>query len=202
MSRKEQEILRDIKRRWAIQCSNGELFCFLCGKQIKPGDKYNADHWIPRALGGKTNEENLKPACVSCNSRKGCISPEEFELHREEILNGTYKRKPEKETQKLINITPKKKKKERDCGLGNTIYYINKTSTETDSKVEVKKGVIIGYAEDGCVLVKEFYKNAYNQIESRLVAVIPLSKKKALDLKYKCDDQMNKILRLQTQHLR
>ena len=86
--------------------------------------------------------------------------------------------------------------------LGNTIYYINKTSTEIDSKVEVKKGVIIGYAEDGCVLVKEFYKNAYNQIESRLVAVIPLSKKKALDLKYKCDDQMNKILRLQTQRLR
>ena len=202
MSRKEQEILRDIKRRWAIQCSNGELFCFLCGKQIKPGDKYNADHWIPRALGGKTNEENLKPACVSCNSKKGCISPEEFELHREEILNGTYKRKPEKETRKPINITPKKKKKERDYGLGNTIYYINKTSTKTDSKVEVKKGVIIGYTEDGCVLVKEFYKNAYNQIESRLVAVVPLSKKKALDLKYKCDDQMNKILRLQTQRLR
>ena len=202
MSRKEQEILRDIKRRWAIQCSNGELFCFLCGKQIKPGDKYNADHWIPRALGGKTNEENIKPACVSCNSRKGCISPEEFELHREEILNSTYKRKPEKETRKPINITPKKKKKERDYGLGNTIYYINKTSTKTDSKVEVKKGVIIGYTEDGCVLVKEFYKNAYNQIESRLVAVVPLSKKKALDLKYKCDDQMNKILRLQTQRLR
>ena len=202
MSRKEQEILRDIKRRWAIQCSNGELFCFLCGKQIKPGDKYNADHWIPRALGGKTNEENLKPACVSCNSKKGCISPEEFELHREEILNGTYKRKPEKETRKPINITPKKKKKERDYGLGNTIYYINKTSTKTDSKVEVKKGVIIGYTEDECVLVKEFYKNAYNQIESRLVAVVPLSKKKALDLKYKCDDQMNKILRLQTQRLR
>ena len=202
MSRKEREILKDIKRRWTIQCSNGELFCFLCGKQIKPGDKYNADHWIPRALGGKTNEENLKPACVSCNSKKGCISPEEFELHREEILNGTYKRKPEKETRKPINITPKKKKKERDCSLGNTIYYINKTSTETDSKVELKKGVIIGYAEDGCVLVKEFYKNTYNQIESRLVAVIPLSKKKALDLKYKCDDQMNKILRLQTQRLR
>ena len=109
MSRKEQEILRDIKRRWAIQCSNGELFCFLCGKQIKPGDKYNADHWIPRALGGKTNEENIKPACVSCNSRKGCISPEEFELHREEILNGTYKRKSEKE----LTEEPKKKIKKK-----------------------------------------------------------------------------------------
>ena len=198
MSRKEQEILRDIKRRWAIQCSNGELFCFLCGKQIKPGDKYNADHWIPRALGGKTNEENIKPACVSCNSRKGCISPEEFELHREEILNGTYKRKSEKE----LTEEPKKKIKKKPSDLGDTIYYIQKTSNRHSSKITVKKGVIIGYAEDGCVLVKEFYKNAYNQIESRLVAVVPLSKKKALDLKYKCDDRMNKILRLQTQRLR
>lgn len=198
MSRKEQEILRDIKRRWAIQCSNGELFCFLCGKQIKPGDKYNADHWIPRALGGKTNEENLKPACVSCNSRKGCISPEEFELHREEILNGTYKRKSEKE----LTEEPKKKIKKKPSDLGDTIYYIQKTSNRHSSKITVKKGIIIGYAEDGCVLVKDFYENSYNKIESKLIAVIPLSKEKALDLKRKCNDQINKILRFRTQHLR
>ena len=198
MSRKEQEILRDIKRRWAIQCSNGELFCFLCGKQIKPGDKYNADHWIPRALGGKTNEENLKPACVSCNSRKGCISPEEFELHREEILNGTYKRKSEKE----LTEEPKKKIKKKPSDLGDTIYYIQKTSNRHSSKITVKKGIIIGYAEDGCVLVKDFYENSYNKIESKLIAVIPLSKEKALDLKRKCNDQINKILQFQIQHLR
>lgn len=198
MSRKEREILKDIKRRWAIQCSNGELFCFLCGKQIKPGDKYNADHWIPRVLGGKTNEENLKPACVSCNSRKGCISPEEFELHREEILNGTYKRKSEKETKE----EPKKKIKKKPSNLGDTIYYIQKTSNRHSSKITVKKGIIIGYAEDGCVLVKDFYENSYNKIESKLIAVIPLSKEKALDLKRKCNDQINKILQFQTQHLR
>ena len=198
MSRKEREILKDIKRRWAIQCSNGELFCFLCGKQIKPGDKYNADHWIPRVLGGKTNEENIKPACVSCNSRKGCISPEEFELHREEILNGTYKRKSEKE----LTEEPKKKIKKKPSDLGDTIYYIQKTSNRHSSKITVKKGIILGYAEDGCVLVKDFYENSYNKIESKLIAVIPLSKEKALDLKRKCNDQINKILRFQTQHLR
>ena len=198
MSRKEREILKDIKRRWAIQCSNGELFCFLCGKQIKPGDKYNADHWIPRVLGGKTNEENLKPACVSCNSRKGCISPEEFELHREEILNGTYKRKSEKE----LTEEPKKKIKKKPSDLGDTIYYIQKTSNRHSSKITVKKGIILGYAEDGCVLVKDFYENSYNKIESKLIAVIPLSKEKALDLKRKYNDQINKILQFQTQHLR
>ena len=192
--------MRDIKRRWAIKCETGELFCFLCGKQIKPGDKYNADHWIPRALGGKTNEENLKPACVSCNSKKGCIPPEEFELHKEEILSGRYKEKQKKETS--TDTIPKKKKKQNKYTLGDTIYYIKKTSTKTDSKVEVKKGIIIGYAENGCVLVKDFYENLYNKVESELIAVIPLTKKKALDLKYKCDDQMNMILRLQTQHLR
>lgn len=200
MSRKEQELMRDIKRRWAIKCNEGELVCFLCGKKIESMKQCNADHWIPRALGGKSTEENLKPAHKSCNSRKGCISPEEFELHREEILNGTYKRKFKKETP--VDTISKKKKKERNYSLGDTIYYIKKTSTKTNSKVEVKKGVIIGYAENGCVLVKDFYESLYNQIESELIAVIPLSKKKALDLKYKCDDQMNKILRLQTQHLR
>ena len=198
MSRKERELMRDIKRRWAVKCETEELFCFLCGKKIDSMKQCNVDHWIPRALGGKSTEENLKPAHKNCNSRKGCISPEEFELHREEILNGTYKRKSEKE----LTEEPKKKIKKKPSNLGDTIYYIQKTSNRHSSKITVKKGVIIGYAEDGCVLVKEFYKNTYNQIESRLVAVIPLSKKKALDLKYKCDDQMNKILRLQTQRLR
>lgn len=197
MSRKEQEILRDIKRRWAIQCSNGELFCFLCGKQIKPGDKYNADHWIPRALGGKTTEENLKPACVSCNSRKGCIPPEEFELHREEILNGTYKRKSEKETS--VNTIPKQKKKKLS-NLGDTIYYIQRTSNFLSSKITVKKGVIIGYADDDCVLVKDFFPTEYGTIESELIAVVPFSRKQALELKAKCDNQVNLILQRQLQN--
>lgn len=198
MSRKERELMRDIKRRWAVKCETGELFCFLCGKKIDSMKQCNIDHWIPRALGGKSTEENLKPACVSCNSRKGCISPEEFELHREEILNGTYKRKSEKE----LTEEPKKKIKKKPSNLGDTIYYIQKTSNRHSSKITVKKGIIIGYAEDGCVLVKDFYENSYNKIESKLIAVIPLSKEKALDLKRKCNDQINKILQFQTQHLR
>ena len=198
MSRKERELMRDIKRRWAVKCETGELFCFLCGKKIDSMKQCNVDHWIPRALGGKSTEENLKPAHKNCNSRKGCISPEEFELHREEILNGTYKRKSEKE----LTEEPKKKIKKKPSDLGDTIYYIQKTSNRHSSKITVKKGIIIGYAEDGCVLVKDFYENSYNKIESKLIAVIPLSKEKALDLKRKYNDQINKILQFQTQHLR
>lgn len=196
MSRKEQEILRDIKRRWAIQCSNGELFCFLCGKQIKPGDKYNADHWIPRALGGKTNEENLKPACVSCNSKKGCIHPDEFVLHRDEILKGKYHPNQEKKKE------TKKKKRKKPSDLGDTVYYLQKTSNPSSSKIVVKKGVVIGYEEDGCVLVKDFFLNEFDKIESELVAVVPLSKKKAMELKAQCDEQMNEIIQLQKQFIR
>ena len=92
MSRKEQEVMREMKRRWANKCSEGELYCFLCGKIIENMKECNADHWIPRALGGKTTEDNLKPAHKSCNSKKGCLSPEEFLAHKEEILSKTYVR--------------------------------------------------------------------------------------------------------------
>lgn len=200
MSRKETELMRDIKRRWANQCEKGELFCFLCGKQLKPGDKYNADHWLPRALGGTTTEDNLKPACVICNSRKGCIHPREFELHREEILSGKYDPKHPKEKPIILKNKPQKKKKITD--LGNTIYYIQQVSTKFSSKIIIKRGVIIGYAGEDCVLVKDFYVNEYNIMESQLIAVVPFSKKEALQIKLQYDNQLTGILQKQLQNSR
>lgn len=202
MSRKEQEIMREMKRRWANQCKKGELFCFLCGKQLKPGDKYNADHWLPRALGGTTTEDNLKPACVICNSRKGCIPPKEFELHREEILKGTYDPKHPQEKPIIIKNKTQPQKKKKTFGLGNTIYYIQQTATPFSSKIVVKRGVIIGYAGNDCVLVKDFYINEHNIIESQLLAVIPFSKKEALRIKLQCDNQLTSILQKQLQNSR
>ena len=193
MSRKEQELMRDIKRRWAVKCEEGELFCFLCGKQITTMKQCNADHWVPKALGGKSTEENLKPAHKSCNSKKGCIPPNEFLLHRDAILKGKYhpEDKPEKH---------KKAKKKKASDLGDTIYYIQRTSNCMSSKLMVKKGVVIGYAEDDCVLVKDFYPTEYGTIESELIAVVPFSRKQALDLKAKCDNQVNLILQRQLQN--
>ena len=190
MSRKEQELMRDIKRIWANKCENGELICFLCGKKIETMRQCNADHWMPKALGGKSTEENLKPAHKSCNSRKGCIHPHEFELHREEILKGKYHPNKDETIKKV-------KKKKKLASLGDTIYYVQKTSTAYSSKVTVKKGVIIGYAEDDCVLVKDFYPTEYGTIESELIAVVPFSKKDAMNLKAKCDNQLNLILQKQ-----
>ena len=192
MSRREQELMRKIKRRWAVKCSEGELFCFLCGKKIESMKQCNADHWIPKALGGKSTEENLKPAHKSCNSKKGCIPPNEFLLHRDEILANKYH--PDKE-QKI-----KKVRKKKPSNLGDTIYYIQRTSNFMSSKITVKKGVIIGYAEDDCVLVKDFYPTEYGTIESELIAVVPFSRKEALDLKAKCDNQVKCILQRQLQN--
>lgn len=192
--------MRDIKRRWANQCEKGELFCFLCGKKIESMKQCNADHWMPKALGGKSTEENLKPAHRCCNSRKGCIHPHEFELHREEILNGKYDPKHPKEKPVILKNKPKKKKKTTD--LGNTIYYIQQVSTKFSSKIIIKRGVIIGYAGEDCVLVKDFYVNEHNVMESRLLAVIPFSKKEALRIKLQYDNQLTSILQKQLQNSR
>lgn len=194
--------MREMKRRWANKCEKGELICFLCGKKIESMKHCNADHWIPRALGGKSTEENLKPAHCLCNSRKGCIPPKEFELHREEILKGTYDPKHPTEKPVLIKNKTQLQKKKKTFDLGNTIYYIQQTSTQLSSKIVIKRGVIIGYAGNDCVLVKDFYINEHNIIESRLLAVIPFSKKEALRIKLQYDNQLTSILQKQLQNSR
>ena len=44
--------------------------CQYCGKQFA-AHELTFDHVIPRALGGKTEYNNIVSACVSCNTRKG-----------------------------------------------------------------------------------------------------------------------------------
>ena len=208
MSKKERELLRDIKRRWAIQCKKGELFCFLCGKQLKPGDKYNADHWVPRALGGKTDESNLKPACVRCNSLKGCMSPEEFLAHKDEILAKRYKKEEKhkrykKSDTKKLKIDKRKAKKlqkrkndvlytasyslKRPYDIGTTVFYVKELpSKDSKPNFEVKQGVVIGYSYKAGIeyaLVKDFYVGKDHKIKSELLDVIPLTKDQAIATK-------------------
>lgn len=40
--------------------------CWICG-----GAAATADHVIPRSKGGDDSQANLRPACLSCNSRRG-----------------------------------------------------------------------------------------------------------------------------------
>jgi 5-methylcytosine-specific restriction endonuclease McrA len=68
-------------KRLAIK--NGPKACYSCGRlfntpyedaPLPDGLKATADHIWPKALGGDTIEENLLPACGSCNSAKGHIA--------------------------------------------------------------------------------------------------------------------------------
>lgn len=208
MSRKEQEVMREMKRRWANRCSEGELFCFLCGQQIKNMKDCNADHWVPRALGGKTTEENLKPAHKSCNSKKGCMSPDEFIAHREEVLSRKYKPRSNKERihEKDKKKTPKINRKERKrqkkqerllykasyklqqpYDIGTTVFYVKELpSKDNKPRFEVKQGVVIGYSYKAGIeyaLVKDFYVGKDNKIKSELLDVIPLTKTQAIATK-------------------
>ncbi|QFG08558.1 HNH endonuclease [Gordonia phage ASerpRocky] len=55
--------------------------CWICGEEIdytlKGGYWYfNADHYIPRFLGGTDSKDNLRPTHMLCNLRRGHRLPE------------------------------------------------------------------------------------------------------------------------------
>jgi len=49
--------------------------CAYCGMKTK---KLSVDHVVPLSKGGTNYISNIKPACRSCNSRKGNRDPEIF----------------------------------------------------------------------------------------------------------------------------
>ncbi len=50
--------------------------CQYCGK-VFPQRGLNVDHVVPTSRGGKSCWNNVVCACIECNSRKGCRTPEE-----------------------------------------------------------------------------------------------------------------------------
>lgn len=55
--------------------------CTYCGKR----EATSWDHIVPRSRGGEDTRSNLVPACQSCNSSKGALTPHEwwFKRHTE-----------------------------------------------------------------------------------------------------------------------
>lgn len=56
------------KKEWLLLLDKHEYKCYYC-KQIF--DKLTVDHYIPLSKGGKNSIDNIVPACMSCNCKKG-----------------------------------------------------------------------------------------------------------------------------------
>ena len=53
--------------------------CQYCGRQ-SPRSELNLDHVTPRSLGGTSTWENIVCSCLSCNRKKGGMTPQEAGL--------------------------------------------------------------------------------------------------------------------------
>ena len=61
--------VRDARAYWATQLP---LPCSKCKRPVVPGQRWQVDHLIPRALGGDlTDRANQWPAHGRCNERAG-----------------------------------------------------------------------------------------------------------------------------------
>lgn len=63
------------KQDWRIMKEAADNKCFYCGGTF---EKLTQDHKLPLSRGGNHTKENIVPACVSCNCRKGSKTTEEY----------------------------------------------------------------------------------------------------------------------------
>ena len=65
-----------------VALTNHNLFardnwtCSYCGLRF-PASELTREHIIPRARGGPNSWSNCTSSCRSCNTRKGCLTPDE-----------------------------------------------------------------------------------------------------------------------------
>jgi 5-methylcytosine-specific restriction endonuclease McrA len=60
---------------WLLEQSGHR--CVYCGKHQDEVGKLVQEHTVPVAQGGAYTISNIRPACVSCNSRKHAKTPEQ-----------------------------------------------------------------------------------------------------------------------------
>ncbi|MFL5345280.1 MAG: HNH endonuclease [Hyalangium sp.] len=62
--------------------ANGVPRCEYCDTELEPNagqpNSYEADHQTPYSKGGSSTQDNLAPACRTCNRSKGPRTPEEW----------------------------------------------------------------------------------------------------------------------------
>ncbi len=55
----------------------GYDYCWYCGRELL-SNKRTLDHMYPKFFGGVSIPDNLVPCCPSCNSRKSCLTAQQF----------------------------------------------------------------------------------------------------------------------------
>ena len=72
-------------RKWKkLYGASVSITCPYCLKII-PLNEATRDHINPRNRGGQTTQDNIVLCCAQCNSQKGALTAEEYELWK--ILN-------------------------------------------------------------------------------------------------------------------
>ncbi|OPL10970.1 MAG: HNH endonuclease [delta proteobacterium ML8_D] len=76
--KREKTRAREIRRSrwWQQKCAQG--VCFYCGSRVGPSN-LTMDHVVPLVRGGRSNKNNLVPACKECNNNKKYLLPMEWE---------------------------------------------------------------------------------------------------------------------------
>ncbi len=68
-----------LEQKFRGRCTpDGNLRCYLCGRPVVDDNDWHLDHVHPLALGGTHIDDNLEPACPSCNLNKRDLTLEEF----------------------------------------------------------------------------------------------------------------------------
>lgn len=69
--------------------------CAYCGKTMRKGERLTRDHLVPVSEGGTTTQDNVVPACSSCNSSKGATEWREWFMKQpffsQERMNRIFK---------------------------------------------------------------------------------------------------------------
>lgn len=58
-------------------------YCYLCGRPILPGQKWNLDHVHPHSKDGPTTPDNLRPTHYDCNQAKADLTLAQFKKIKE-----------------------------------------------------------------------------------------------------------------------
>lgn len=71
MRRRGEDDIGYTHQQWKETVIYFEGRCAYCGRTMKKGERLTRDHLEPVKEGGRTTQDNIVPACSSCNSSKG-----------------------------------------------------------------------------------------------------------------------------------